>query len=69
MYIYILNVNIYVNIKDYLFKYIYLVCYVKFCFYCLTCSTISNLNLADLSDADLDFLHTDTPINNRRKSL
>ena len=46
MYIYFLNVNIYVSINDYLFKYIYLVCYVKFRFYCLTCSTMSNLNLA-----------------------
>ena len=37
-YIEFLNVNIYVSINDYLFKYIYLVCYVKFCFYYLTCS-------------------------------
>ena len=32
MYICILNVNIYASINDYLFKYIYLVCYVKFRF-------------------------------------
>ena len=30
MYMYILNVNIYVSTNDYLFKYIYLVRYVKF---------------------------------------
>ena len=46
MYTYFLNVNIYVNINDYLFKYAYLVCYVKFRFYYLTCSAMSNLNLA-----------------------
>ena len=47
IYIYILNVNIYVSINDYLFKYIYLVRFVKFRFYCLTCSAVLNLNLAD----------------------
>ena len=32
-----------------LFKYIYLVCYLKFCFYCLTCSAMSNINSADFT--------------------
>ena len=36
-----LNVNIYVSINDYLFKYIYLVCYLKLRFYCLTYSAMS----------------------------
>ena len=48
MYVYFLNVNINVSINDYLFKYVYLVCYLKFSFYWLTCSAISNLNSADL---------------------
>ena len=38
-----------VSISDYLFKYIYLLCYLKFCFYCLTCSAMSNLNSADFT--------------------
>ena len=41
--------NMYVSKTDYSFKYIYLVCYVKFRFYCLTCSAMSNLNLADFT--------------------
>ena len=50
VYIYIfLNVNIYASVNDYLFKCIYLVCYVIFRFYCLTCSAMSNLNLADFT--------------------
>ena len=50
MYIYIsLNVNICVSINDYLFKYVYLVCYLKFCFYWRTCSAMSNLNPADFT--------------------
>ena len=49
MYVYFLNVNIYVSKNDHLLKYIYLVCYIKFCFYCLTCSAMSNLNLADFT--------------------
>ena len=36
--IYFLNVNIYVSINDCLFKYVYLLCYVKFRFYCPTFS-------------------------------
>ena len=50
MYICFLNVNFYVSINDYLFKYVYLVCYLKFSFYCLTCSAMSNLNSADLTN-------------------
>ena len=38
----ILNVNIYVSINDYSFKYICLACYSKLRFYCLICSTMSN---------------------------
>ena len=49
MYIDFLNVNIYVIINDYLFKYIYVVCYLKFCFYCLTCSALSKFNSADFA--------------------
>ena len=49
MYIYFLNVNIHVSITDYLFKYINLVCYLKFRFYCLTCSAMLNLNSADFT--------------------
>ena len=49
MYVYFLKVNVYVSISDYLFKYIYLVCYLKFGFYCLTCSAMSNLNSADFT--------------------
>ena len=49
MYIYFLNVNIYVSTNDHLFEYIYLVCYVKFRFYFLTCFAMSNLNLADFT--------------------
>ena len=49
IYIYVLNVSICVNINDYLFKYIYLVFYVKFHFCCLTCSAMANLNLADFT--------------------
>ena len=37
MYMYFFNVNIYVGINEYLLKYVYLVCYLKFRFYCLTC--------------------------------
>ena len=37
------------SINDYLFKYIYLVCYLKFRFYCLSCSAMSNLNSADFT--------------------
>ena len=33
----------------YLFKYTYLVCYLKFSFYCLTCSAMPNLNSADFT--------------------
>ena len=49
MYIYFLNVNICVSISDCLFKYIYLVFYLKFRFYCLTCSVMLNLNSADFT--------------------
>ena len=34
------------SINDYLFEYIYLVCYLKFHFCCLICSAMSNLNSA-----------------------
>ena len=49
MYVYFLNVNIYVSINEYLFRYTYLVCCLKFCLYCLTCSAMSNLNSADFT--------------------
>ena len=43
-------IYIYVSINDYFFlNCIYLVCYLKFCFYCLTCSAMSNLNSADFT--------------------
>ena len=45
----ILNVNIYVSINDYLFKYICLACYLKLRFYCLTCSAMSNLTSPDFT--------------------
>ena len=35
------------SVNNYLFKYIYLVRYLKFRFYCLICSSMSNLNSAD----------------------
>ena len=38
----------YVSINDYLFRYIYLACYLIF-FYCLNCSAVSNLNSADFT--------------------
>ena len=50
MNIYFLNVNIYVSINDYLLKYIYLVCYLRFCFYCLTSSAM--LNSADFTTSN-----------------
>ena len=43
----ILNVNIYVSINDYSFKYICLACYLKLSFYSLTCSAMSNLTSPD----------------------
>ena len=53
MYIYLIDANMYVSINDYLFKYIYLVCYVKFRFYCPTCSAMWNLNLADFTTPNI----------------
>ena len=35
------------SVNDYLFKYIYLVCYLKFRFYWLTSPAKSNLNSVD----------------------
>ena len=52
MYMYCLNINIYVRINDCLFKYNYLVYYLKFLFYWLTCSAMSNLNLADFTTSN-----------------
>ena len=49
MYMYCLNINIYVSINDCLFKYNYLGYYLKFLFYWITCSATSNLNLADFT--------------------
>ena len=43
------NVNIYVSINDYSFKYICLACYLKLRFYCLTCSAMSNLTSPDFT--------------------
>ena len=45
----ILNVNICVSINDYSFRYIYLACYLKLCFYCLTCDAMSNLISPDFT--------------------
>ena len=41
-----------VIINEYLLKYIYLVCYLKFHFYCVTCFVMSNLNSADFITAN-----------------
>ena len=49
MYLHFSNVNIYVSINDYLFKYIYLVCDLNFHFYCLTCSEMPNFNSVDFT--------------------
>ena len=45
----ILNVNIYVSINDYSFKYICQACYLKLRFYCVTCSAMSNLTSPDFA--------------------
>ena len=57
-----LNVNIYMSINDYLFRYIYLVRYFKFWVYCLTCSAMSNFNSADFTTPDI---HQDFNSQNR----
>ena len=50
MYIYIyLNGNIYESTYNYLFKYIYPGCYLKFRCYYPSCSAVSNLNSADFT--------------------
>ena len=43
------NVNIYVSIKDYSFKYICLACYLKIRFCCLTLSAMLNLTSPDFT--------------------
>ena len=48
MYIYT-YININVSIKNYSFKYICLVCYLKLRFYHLTCFAMSNLTSADFT--------------------
>ena len=45
----LLNVNINVSINDNLFKYIWVVYYLKLIFYCLTCSAMPNLNSANFT--------------------
>ena len=50
MYIYFLNVNIYLSTDDYLFKYYYLVYMLRKVLFLLShLSAISNLNLADFT--------------------